>query len=179
MKAEEVYDLALNWSKKYDKKLAQLLNKDKKYAIKIFSIERGKNKTRKDIVTWTDLRKEISYFFDELFTIDPQEIKFISTHLTTDELISITQKMKDSYGIKMNKTEWLENLKDISESLGYARNTKDFKENPDNFKGHLGDIARIYRVLLVGKNQSPDLYEVMKVLGYDKIKKRLNPTQNK
>jgi glutamyl-tRNA synthetase len=122
-----------------------------------------------------DLRKEIGYFFDELFSIQAEEMKMVTTSMTVEDISLALQKMKDSYKADMTKDEWLENLRDISEALGYARNPKDFKKEPEKFKGHMGDIARLYRVLLVGRNQSPDLFEVMKTLGSDRINKRLDP----
>lgn len=173
--AEEVYTLALDWSNKYDQEMAELLNENREYAISIFGIERDGDKTRKDIVTLADLRKEIGYFFDELFSIQAEEMKMVTTSMTVEDISLALQKMKDSYKADMTKDEWLENLRDISEALGYARNPKDFKKEPEKFKGHMGDIARLYRVLLVGRNQSPDLFEVMKTLGSDRINKRLDP----
>ena len=64
-------------------------------------------------------------------------------------------------------------MKDLAESFGYAREVKEFKANPDNFKGHVGDISTVIRVRITGRCNTPDLYEILKVLGKERIMKRV------
>ena len=67
LKAEEVYDNVLAWSKEYDLDFYNLLNKYKDYTISIFSIERYQKKPRKDYESWSSIKKHIWYMYDELF----------------------------------------------------------------------------------------------------------------
>ena len=64
-------------------------------------------------------------------------------------------------------------MKDLAEKLGYAREVKAYKENPDGYKGHVGDISTVIRVSLTGRANTPDLYEIMQVLGEQKVKSRI------
>ena len=68
---------------------------------------------------------------------------------------------------------WFNKIKDLSEELGYAREVKEFKANPDGYKGHVGDISTVIRVKLTGRCNTPDLYEIMRVLGKDEILRRV------
>ena len=63
--------------------------------------------------------------------------------------------------------------------MGYAAETKAYKENPDMFKGHVGDISMFLRIAVTGKTSSPDMYDVMRILGKDKVTARLNDAINK
>jgi ribosomal protein S13 len=64
-------------------------------------------------------------------------------------------------------------IKDLSEELGYAREVKMFKQEPEKWKAHVGDVSTVLRVSLTGRQQTPDLYEIMQVLGKESIEKRL------
>ena len=64
-------------------------------------------------------------------------------------------------------------MKDLAEKLGYAREVKAYKENPDGYKGHVGDISTVIRVKLTGRCNTPDLYEIMQVLGKEEVLKRI------
>ena len=65
-------------------------------------------------------------------------------------------------------------MKDLAEERGYAREVKEYKQNPDNYKGHVGDISTVIRVALTGRCNTPDLYEIMQILGEESIKTRIN-----
>ena len=64
-------------------------------------------------------------------------------------------------------------MKDLAEEKGYAREVKEYKQNPEQFKGHVGDISTVLRVSLTSRSNTPDMYEIMQVLGKDRIFKRL------
>lgn len=174
MSAKEAFQRALEWSKKHNQRLATLLQRDTDYSIRIFSIERGGGQTRKDIVTWSDLNSEIGYFFEEMFEVDNNAIEELGNgSVSNEDIAAALEEMKSTYVESADKETWMGNLKLIAEKLGYAKSRKEYKENPKSYKGHIGDLAKVYRVLLVGRNQSPDLYEVMRVLGKERIKNRL------
>ena len=64
-------------------------------------------------------------------------------------------------------------MKDLAEELGYAREVKEYKANPENYKGHVVDISTVIRITLTGRSNTPDLYEIMQVLGKDELMKRI------
>ena len=65
-------------------------------------------------------------------------------------------------------------VKELSDSLGYCSNMKEYKENPDNYKGSVADVSTVIRVVLTSSSMTPDLYELMKLLGITRIKARIN-----
>lgn len=177
LSADEVYEQALTWAKKYGDQshpeLAKLMEANKKYVTDIFGIERGTAEQRKDIAKWSDVYEEIKYFFDDIFANLGEEVKNQLLGIPHEIIQKACDEMVKRYKEDLDKETWLNTVKDIAESLGYAREVKLFKEHPEQFKGHFGDIAKIYRVLLTGRNRSPDLYWVMKIMGADRITKRL------
>lgn len=173
LNATEVYNEALAWAKRQNPELVRLLEDHKEYVTTIFSIERGTAEQRKDIGKWSDVYEEIKYFFDDLFELSTDVISTNLNGLDAETIQQARAKMTAQYNDSDDKDTWLNKLKDIAESLGYAREVKEFKESPEKYKGHFGDIAKIYRVFLTGRNRSPDLYWVMKVMGSKRIMNRL------
>ena len=82
--------------------------------------------------------------------------------------------MEKYFNIQDDKQTWFDKMKDLSEELGYAREVKQYKQDPESYKGHVGDISTVIRVSLTGRQNTPDLYEIMQVLGKESIEKRLH-----
>lgn len=173
-----IYTEVLKWAQQFDQALAEKMINQKEYVLAILSIERDGVEARKDIAKWADVKNEISYFFNDWFQPSSEEIKTLLEGTDNDVIKQASQLMIDRYQVHADKETWLQNLKDIAQSLGYAPDVKLFKENPSQYKGHFGDVAKIYRVYLTGRNRSPDLYWVMKVLGTDEVKARLSKALN-
>ncbi len=172
--AEKVLEDVLNWSNIYDKDLYELLNRDKEYALKIFGIERGNVKPRKDIAKWSDVKDSIIYMFDDRFLTSNIEYEYQKV-TDEDEIKKIVSTYFDKYYDENDdKQTWFNKMKDLSEELGYAREVKEYKNNPDSYKGHVGDISTVIRVKVTGRANTPDLYEILQVLGKESILKRVN-----
>ena len=56
---------------------------------------------------------------------------------------------------------------------------KAYKENPDAYRGNVSDISMFIRIAVTGKENSPDMYSVMQILGYDRVVNRINGMINK
>ena len=171
LKASEVYDLALEHARTYNKEFAKLLEKYREYSINVFNIEREQKKPRKDLAYFSDTENQIWYMYEELFndvTYDWQNI----TDKKEIELILNTY-INEYYDINDDKQIWFDKMKEMSEKIGYAGNMKDYKENPQNYKGSIADVSMVIRVALTSKSMTPDLYEIMKLLGTENIKKRV------
>lgn len=167
LKASDVYDRAVKWAKVYDLEFAKILEDNKEYATKLFNIEREQKKPRKDYSCFSDVKNQVWYMFDELFI--PNHYEFQS--ITDKEEI---KKIIDTYINKYyddtdDKEAWFNKLKDLAEELGYAREVKEYKNNPEKYKGHVGDISMVLRVALTTKSMTPDLYELMVLLGKERI----------
>ena len=170
--AEEVYEKSLEWANKYDNELKDML-KDKEYALKIFSIERGNKKPRKDISKWSEVKENIEYMYDEKFLNKEQEYPYQVINEKEDINKILELYLEKYYNENDDKQEWFDKIKELSGELGYAKEVKEFKANPEAYKAHVGDVSTVIRVALTGRTNTPDMYEIMKVLGKDSIEKRL------
>lgn len=171
LKATEVYDGALTWAEEYDKEFASILTNHKEYAIKLFNIEREQKKPRKDYSCYSMIKDQIWYMFDELYT-NPTNYDF-KTINDKEEIKNILNLYMDKYyDEKDDKDTWFNKMKDLASELGYAREVKEYKNSPDEYKGHVGDISMVLRVALTTCSMTPDLYEIMNLLGKERIGKR-------
>ena len=170
--AESLYDEVLEYTKSYDKEFYDILLNDREYAIKVFNIERNKAKPRKDIAAYSDVRRETSYMFNDLFMYD-KDMDY--SKYDKDVLVDYINNI---YDINDSHDEWYDKLSDYAYSVGYVKSSKEYNLDPTNYKGHLGTFCEMLRVVLTGRLQTPDLYEIMAVLGIDEIKSRLNKFMN-
>ena len=172
--AQKVYDEVKIWANEYDEELEDLLENQKEYSLRVFNIERGNVKPRKDIAKWSDVKENIIYMYDEKFFDDNSDYEFQKIE-NLEKIKKILSTYTEKYfDINDDKQTWFDKLKDLSEELGYAREVKLFKENPDKYEAHVGDVSTVLRVAITKKHNTPDLYEIMKVLGRESVLKRIN-----
>ncbi len=169
--AEEVYNEALKWAKKYDKELEEMLA-DKEYALKVLGIERGNKKPRKDIAKWSDVKENINYMYDDKFYSEKPEYNYQVINEKEDIDTILKEYIENYYDDNDDKQTWFNKIKELSGKLGYAKEVKEFKANPDAYKAHVGDVSTVLRVALTRRTNTPDMYEIMQVLGKDRIAKR-------
>jgi glutamyl-tRNA synthetase len=173
MSAAEIYELYLKWAIQYDNEMAELLVKDREYAIRFFSIDKNIPKPRKDFVCWMDVKEGIGYYYDELFYKRVKEgYDFISRIIKRD-IIVILQEYLKIYNPNDDKTMWFERIRNMAEGFGYAKDMKAFKRNPENFKGNVADISTIIRIAITNRANSPDLYEIMNIIGSNRTMERI------
>ena len=172
MTAEDVYEKALEWAQEYDNELADLL-KDKEYALKVFGIERGNKKPRKDIAKWSDVKENISYMYDAEFYNNNQEYPYQPEISDKEDISKILDLyIEKYYDENDDKQTWFNKIKEVAGEMGYAKEVKEFKANPEMYKAHVGDVSTVLRVALTSRTNTPDMYEIMQVLGKDRITKR-------
>ena len=166
---ETVYNAVADWSKEYDAELNHLITRDADYAKKIFSIERGNKKPRKDIGKWSEVKDYIAYFYDELFDGKHEWAE----NVAPEDAKEILTKYLEIYDPNGAAEDWFPQVKELAVSLGYAGMPKEYKQNPDAYKGHVGDVSGVIRAAVTGRLNTPDLYQIMQTLGYDKVKERI------
>ena len=171
---EQVYDMAYTWAEEYDEDLTKLLEEDKEYSLKVLGIERGNEKPRKDIAKWSDLKDNIEYMYDNRFLNSNVEYEYQNINNKEEVKKIIKEYIENKFDISDDKQTWFNKMKDIAEKFGYAREVKEYKQNPDNYKGHVGDVSTVIRIALTGRANTPDMYEIMQVLGKDSVIARLN-----
>lgn len=161
MTAQQVYDRVLDWAKEYDPSFAELLEGDERYALRILSIGRGGKKPRKDIALWSDVKPYMSMFYPSLFV----RREGLPDGFDRSDIKKALELFCDTYDENDTQEQWFARIKEIAASLGYAPETKLYKQSPDSYRGHVGDISMFIRVALTGSTNSPDMYEIMKILG--------------
>ena len=173
MSAEEVYEKSTNWAELYDKELLDLLQKDKKYTLKVLGIERGNAKPRKDIAKWSDLKYNIEYMYEDEFEQikENYELQTISDKEKIKELLNTY--VEKYFDINDDKQTWFNKIKELAGEFGYAKEVKEFKANPEKYEAHVGDVSTVIRIALTGRTNTPDMYEIMQVLGKDRVINRL------
>ena len=170
---EEVYDKAFTWASEYDDELKELLEKDKEDTLKVLGIERGNEKPRKDISKWSDVKENISYMYDDIFLNSNIKYEYQNINEPNEIKKIITAYVEKYFDLSDDKQTWFNKMKDLAEEFGYAREVKEYKQNPDSYKGHVGDISTVIRIALTGRANTPDMYEIMQVLGKESIDTRL------
>jgi glutamyl-tRNA synthetase len=171
LSAEEVYDEILRWAQKNDSELVKRMEENRKYCIQILNIEREGDKIRKDIIKWEDVYDQFSIFFDDMY----EEIETVDfpDNVDKDDIGRIIDMFLNMYDSNDTTDEWFSKIKDIGTQLGYTSDYNAFKKNPKDFKGKVGDVAMVLRIALTKRSRTPDLYQVMQVIGKEKIQQRL------
>ncbi len=167
--AVEIYNNLLKWTEEFDKEFYDLLVKYKDYSINIFNIERENEKPRKDYISYKSIREFVFYMYDELF----ENIEYEQAKITDkEEIKKILDVYYNEYMDLNDKDNWFIKVKEMCDKLGYASNIKEYKKNPELFKGNVADVTGLIRVALTSKNNTPDLYEIQKLLDKTRIKER-------
>ena len=174
MSSNTVYDLYLAWAKEKDTEIADMLIENEEYAKKIFNIERENENPRKDFVKWLDVKEHIKYFFDDFYKNSIIAGTNFPEHLPMDEVKNVIKSYIDVYNHCDDADTWFSRVKELSEKLGYAKNARIYKKNPDLYKGVVSDVAAIIRVALTNRIQTQDLYELMQVMGESRVRERLS-----
>ena len=173
MDAQQVYTLLVEWAKEFDPDFAQKLTADPDYAVKILAIGRGGKKPRKDMATWADAKPYMGFFYDEYLEAPVFDEKF-----TKEVIRSALEKFLERFDFQDDSTVWFNKVKEITEELGFTTDMKAYKLNPDSFPGTVADVSTFLRLAVTGKTNSPDLYTVMQILGYDRAVQRIRNTIN-
>ena len=171
MSKEEVYEKAYNWAKRHDEELKELLD-SKEYSLKVLGIERGNSKPRKDIAKWSDVKENIIYMYDEKFLNSQVEYEYQTINDKNDISKILDLYSEKYYNKEDDKQTWFNKIKELAGEMGYAKEVKEFKANPEMYKAHVGDVSTALRIALTGRSNTPDMYEIMKVLGKESIAKR-------
>ena len=169
MSADQVYDEVTAWAKDFDPQLYTLLTADEQKAKAIFAIGRGGAKPRKDIAIWSEVKDYVAFFYEELFTAASEYPENVSTQ----DALDILTQYRSLYSPADDGETWFNKVRELGESLGFAAKPKDYKKNPDQYKGHVGDVSQVIRLAITGRTNSPDLCSVMQILGEEVCQQRL------
>lgn len=166
---EEVYKETLAYAKKFDNDYYTLLKENETDMIKFLSIEKDGPRPRKDISKYSDVKEEFSYAIDKLF--ESEAYKKYDGDKTYDT--NLVEEYLNTLNLDCTNEEWFNNVKKFASEHGYATSPKDYKKDPSSYKGHVGDICEAIRVIVTGRTKSPDLFSILKILGKERIKNRI------
>ena len=168
MDARQVYTLLVEWAQEFDPDFAQKLTADPDFAVRILAIGRGGKKPRKDMATWADAKPYMGFFYDEYLEVPVFEEKFEKAVIR-----SALEKFLERFDFQDDATVWFDKVKEITQELGFTTDMKAYKQNPDDFPGTVADVSTFLRLAVTGKTNSPDLYTVMQILGYERTVARI------
>ncbi len=171
MSADQIFENVLNWAEINDYQFFTLLNNDKEYWTSIFGIERGGSNSRKDISAWSDVRGFYEFFDKGKYQL-PNWGNFVSI-FNTKEIKEIFSEYLAIYDENDSKVEWLEKIRQLCIKYNLAPNLKTYKADKTNFRGHIGDLTQCIRFAITGRTQSPDIFEIIKILGKSEVFRRL------
>ena len=171
--ASDLYDFLKAWADEFrpDDEGVKVMLKDRAYLERILDIGRNAERNpRKDHIYADQMVKNLSYFFDETFEVEDEMPAEVVAH---DEVSTVIKKYLETYDHSDDNETWFNKIRAITDELGYAVKPKDFKKHPDEYKGHVGHISTVIRVALMGRQQSPDIWEIQQILGEERVRARL------
>ncbi len=169
LRAKEVYENIAAWAKVYDPEFYDIFTADPEFSTAVMNIDRENPKPRKDIARWSEVKDYVAYFFKPFYQPDYT----LPENISAADAKAIAEKYLTEFDLADDKDQWFARIKDMCEPLGFTPNVKEYKKNPDAFKGHVGDVSTVIRIALTSRRNTPDLYSIMQLLGEDEIKARL------
>ena len=171
MDADTVLKKTEEWAKNYNTEFYDLIEADRQKMRSILNIDRENAKPRKDISRWADVPDYVSYFYSETYC---QNYDVLPESISKKDAVDVLKAYKQVFDINDDKDTWFQKIKDLCEPLGFTPNVKEYKANPENFKGHVGDVSTIIRVALTSRTNTPDLHAIMAVLGKTEVNNRFD-----
>lgn len=169
MDAQTVFDRTLEWAKTYDAEYAALLENDSQKALGMMALDRGGKKPRKDIAMWSQVRSYFSYMYPALYEKDYT----LPENIDAADAAAILHDYSEVWSPADEKDVWFEKIKALCAPHGFTPNVKEYKQNPDAFKGHVGDVSTVIRIAVTGRTNTPDLCTILQLLGEETVHARL------
>lgn len=167
--AAELCSFMTEWAREFRPEILPLFEGSEEYITKILDLGRSGNKPRKDLVYGRQIFEFISYFFDDYFKIEDT----IPENVSDEDAAEILRRYLESYDHSDDQSQWFDKIREIGTEMGYAAKPKDFKKNPDQYKGHVGHVSTVIRIAVTGRSQSPDIWEIQQILGEKRTRERI------
>lgn len=171
--AEDFYNRLVEWSKNFDRVLHEHLVNNKETSIKALNIERGGEKARKDFVCYKDVYPIIGFFYEDRYLEIVKNGYPFNEKFDKKVIIDLLNDFSKSNDYSLANDVWFNSVKELGLRHKFAESGKIYKQNPEAYLGHVGDVAEIIRVALVGAKNSPNLHSVLQILGKEEVNKRI------
>lgn len=169
MSADEIYEKMSKWLSEYDPDFYTLFTRDKALTCAAIDVGRDAARPRKDLINWKQARDFLSFYFDESLTIKSE----FPENVSDEDRAEICRRYLDTYNHADDNSEWFGKIREITSDMGYAAKPKDYKKNPDMYKGSITDVSNVIRVALTGRTNSPDLWEICHIIGEAAMRRRI------
>mgnify|MGYP000877548456 FL=1 len=166
--AGEIVEFLKAWAQEFKPEIMYIFD-DKEYLEKIIDLGRNDKKPRKDLIYAEQIVDFISYFFDDMFVREDD----IPKEVSDDDAKEILKKYMESYNHSDDQSQWFDKIRNIAVELGYAAKPKEYKKNPDEYKGHVGHVSTVIRIALMGRAQSPDVWCIQQIMGEEMTRRRI------
>ena len=166
--ADEIIEFLKGWAEEFRPEIMYIFD-DEEYLKKIIDLGRNDKKPRKDLVYAEQIVEFISYFFDDMFAREDE----IPAEVSAEDAREILKKYMESYDHADDQSQWFDKIRNIAVELGYAAKPKDYKKNPEDYKGHVGHVSTVIRIALMGRAQSPDVWCIQQIMGEDMTRRRI------
>jgi len=174
MSSTVVYEKLTEWAKEFDVDFYNILTENPEYTKAVLTIDRDVPKPRKDIAKWTDAKDYVAYFFESLYT----PCYDLPESISAEDAKAFLTAYKSVYNPDDDRQSWFNRIKDLCPELGFAAESKEYKANPEAFKGQAGDLSTVLRISITGRRNTPDLCSIMQVLGKEKCINRIDDMIN-
>ena len=169
MSPDDIYEKMSDWLKEYDPEFYALFTRDKELTCKAINVGRDAARPRKDLTNWKQAREFLSIYYDESLK---QEAPF-PENVSAEDRAEIIDRYLKGYDHSDDNSAWFNKIREITADMGYAVKPKDFKKNPDMYKGSITDVSNVIRVAITGRTNSPDLWEICHIIGEDAMRRRV------
>ena len=170
--ASQLYDFLKAWAEEFKPEILHIFE-DRAYLEKILDLGRNDKKPRKDLIYAQQIIEFISYFFDDLFQIEDE----MPAEVPAEDVPAILNAYLAGYDHSDDQSQWFDKIRNIATELGYAAKPKDYKKHPEEYKGHVGHVSTVIRIALMGRGQSPDVWEIQQILGEERTRARIGKYQ--
>lgn len=167
--ASEIYEKMAAWLSEYDPEFAKLFTRDRAFSERIIDVGRSGNRPRKDLTNWKQARQFLSFYFGETFAMEDP----FPERVSQEDRKEILARYLAGYDASDDNSAWFEKIRQITGDMGYAVKPKDYKKNPEQYKGSITDVSNVIRVAVVGRTNSPDLWEICQIIGEEAMKERI------
>ena len=174
MNSDTVYEKLTDWAEEFDREFYGILTADPDYTKSVLAIDRDTPKPRKDIAKWNEAKEYFEYMFDALYTPHFE----LPENIAPADAKAFLNEYKKVYSADDDRSAWFDRIKSLCPDLGFAADTKEYKANPENYKGSAGDLSTVLRIAVTGRRNTPDLCSIMQVLGEERIMKRIDDMIN-
>ncbi len=174
MSPDEIYDKMSAWLLENNKEFYDLFTQDSELTKKAINVGRDAQRPRKDLTSWRQAAEFLSIYYDKSLKM----VDDFPENVSAADRAEIIDRYLSGYNHNDDNSEWFQKIRDITEDMGYAAKPKDYKKNPEMYKGSITDVSNVIRVALTGKTNSPDLWEICHIIGEDSMRRRIESAKN-